>query len=321
MASETYKFAIIGMGPVGGILAAHLARKGHEIYAVDVMADHLDAIRRSGLEISGFEETRATIPRTFNCLAELEGIDVDYICIALKTSVLGRMIGQIRGLFRPGMKVVACQNGIGNEEFLASHLGPENVIRVVINYAGNYLGPGRIRMTFFNGPNWIGALTPELFPDCRMMADLWTEAGLETEFAEDMRQHTWEKSILNAAMSPIAAVTGLTMKAIMDTPYMRQLVEKTLREAIDVARAGGITIRDGFYDHSIGYLEKAGHHKTSMLVDIETNRPTEIGFLNEKICQCGKGCGMETPYNLILSNLVRGIELQKGIIPAEVGNG
>jgi len=312
------KTAIVGVGPVGGILAAHLARAGHEVFAVDIMADHIEAIRSSGIEITGLREVRAEISHAFTNISDLENRDLDLIFLALKVSVLHKIMEPLNRIVRPDTKIIAFQNGIGNEEYLSSFIGPENVMRVVVNYAGNLTGPGTIHMSFFTGSNWTGGLVPAVFPDCRSLADMLTAADLETTFDEDLRPHIWEKSIMNAAMSPVTAVTGLTMKAVMDTPEVRMLVEKALAEGIDVARAHGIGISESYYQDSIRYLEKAGHHKTSMLIDLESGRPTEIGFLNEKICAYGKERGMETPYNLALTNLIRGLELSRGIMsPAE----
>ncbi len=322
MTMDHCKIAIVGIGPVGGILAAHLALAGHEVFAVDIMEDHIEAIRSSGIEIAGLREVRAEIPHAFTDISALENRDLDLVFIALKVSVLHKMVEPLKRIVRPGTKVIAFQNGIGNEEYFASFLGPEKVMRVVVNYAGGLTGPGKIHMGFFTGSNWVGGLVPEIFPDCRALADMLTAADLETTFAEDLRPHIWEKSIMNAAMSPVTAVTGLTMKTVMDTPAVRLLVEKALAEGIAVARALGIGISETYQRDSIQYLEKAGHHKTSMLVDLESGRPTEIGFLNEKICEYGNEHGVETPFNLALTNLIRGLELSKGITsPSEASSG
>jgi 2-dehydropantoate 2-reductase len=59
----------------------------------------------------------------------------------------------------------------------------------------------------------------------------------------------------------------------------------------------------------MNYLDKAGHHKTSMHVDIERGSPTEIGFINGKIVEYGKLKGIPTPYNSTIVSLIMGSEL------------
>ena len=52
-------FAIVGLGPAGGIMATYLTRAGHEVVIVDILKDHLDEIRDNGLVITGFQELTA----------------------------------------------------------------------------------------------------------------------------------------------------------------------------------------------------------------------------------------------------------------------
>ena len=44
---------IWGAGAIGGTLGAYLARAGHDITLVDVVEEHVRAIDRSGLRITG----------------------------------------------------------------------------------------------------------------------------------------------------------------------------------------------------------------------------------------------------------------------------
>ena len=78
---------------------------------------------------------------------------------------------------------------------------------------------------------------------------------------------------------------------------------------LQVADAAGIHYDDNFLDHCMGYLDKAGHHKTSMHVDIENRSPTEIDFINGKIVEYGKRHKIPTPYNTTITALIKGSEL------------
>ncbi len=42
-----------GAGAIGGTLGAYLARAGHDVTLVDAVAEHVDAINRDGLRITG----------------------------------------------------------------------------------------------------------------------------------------------------------------------------------------------------------------------------------------------------------------------------
>ncbi len=45
------KIAVIGVGPVGSILTAHLINAGYEIYVVDVLPHLIKALEENGIRI------------------------------------------------------------------------------------------------------------------------------------------------------------------------------------------------------------------------------------------------------------------------------
>ena len=56
---EAKEIAVIGAGPVGGILTAHLCTHGHKVHLVDAWKEHIDRIRTHGLRITGREQMLA----------------------------------------------------------------------------------------------------------------------------------------------------------------------------------------------------------------------------------------------------------------------
>lgn len=307
------KIAIIGAGPVGGILGAHLAHAGHYVVLCDVLKNHLDAIKERGLIIKGVSEIVSRHERLAYGISELTNFpEIDIIIIATKASIMPKLIPEITKVAQAGARFISCQNGLGNEDYLAEIFGPANVLRIVVNYAGGLVGDGEIWMSFFNPPNYIGAVTARGEPLAHQMAEMMTEAGLATEFTTNIKRYEWEKVILNAALSPVCALTRKLMKDIMDFEVTELLVEDLLREGIRVAEAAGVTFDEGFFEHCVQYLKKAGYHKTSMHVDIERGSPTEIDWINGKIVEQGRALGLDTPYNLTITALIKGLEMKSG---------
>jgi 2-dehydropantoate 2-reductase len=307
------KIAIIGVGPVGGVLGAYLARAGHYIVLCDIQKPHLDAIQRRGLSITGFADLIGPCQRVAYGIDELSRFPaVDTIVIATKASALPRIVPEIEKIARPGMQFVSCQNGLDNEEFLAETFGPDRVLRIIVNFAGSQMGDGIIHMSFFTPPNYIGAMTSEGEALARRLASIMTEAKLETKFTQRVKKHEWEKVILNAALSAMCALTRKPMKDMMDFEQTAFLAEELMREGIEVAEAGGVKLEEKFLEHGIEYLNRAGYHRTSMHQDILRRLPTEIDWLNGRIVERGREIGLPTPYNLAITTLIKGIELKSG---------
>ena len=312
---DKYRFGIVGVGPVGSIMAAHLAKAGHNVTLVDILRAHMDEIKTNGLSITGFKEMNVPFSRANLCygIDEMSGKDVDVVFISVKASVLPQILPILKQVAKPGMTFISLQNGLDNEDLIADFFGKENTLRIVVNYAGNLIDNGKVRMSFFNAPNYIGMIDPAAEKKARTLAEVITAADLETAFTSDIRKYEWEKIILNAALSPVCALTRRTMKQMMEFEDTRGLAEAVLREGIEVAEANGIYFESGFLEHCMGYLDKAGHHRTSMHVDIEKKNPTEIGFINDKIVKYGKAKGIPTPYNSTIVSLIRGTELPEYI--------
>jgi 2-dehydropantoate 2-reductase len=305
--------AVVGVGPVGGILGAYLIRAGFDVALVDVNEAHVDRMRKDGLAIEGPAGFTVPAKRSYFSLHEAidagEQFDLVYVCV--KTSVINQVAEVLPGALTKTGAVVGFHNGIDTEGSLVSAVGPERVIRGVTNYAGNRTAPGRIRMTFFNPPNYVGGVrSGDSGSDARAkeVALRLTEVGLVTEVSKEIRRYVWEKVIRNVVLAPVSALTRLDMAQVMGSAHGRHLVETLLQEAIAVAAKAGYSFGDDFYDVTLEYLEKAGHHKPSMLSDVLENRRTEIGFQNKKIVEYGEKLGVPTPCNRVITDLVQCID-------------
>lgn len=303
--SEPLKAAVIGVGPVGGILAAHLAHAGHRVFPVDILRSHLDTIRTSGLRVSGLEEVSTVIPDVRYGISELKGEELDVIFTAVKAGVLPKIVEGLKGIVEPGTYLVSFQNGMDTEEMLAEAFGREYALRFIVNYAGGFVEDGHVEMTFFNKPNYVGAISDGGVEFAKRLAEVFTAADLETEFTDDIKKYVWEKVILNSALGTLCAVTGQTMRQAMELPDTYHIVENLVREGIAVAEAAGYDYGEGFFDFCISYLRKGGDHKPSTLVDVEAKRLTEIDFLNGKIVEYAQDLGVDAPYQTTITNLLR----------------
>ncbi len=68
----------------------------------------------------------------------------------------------------------------------------------------------------------------------------------------------WRKSVMNAAMNPVCAVTGLTMAQATSDPIIFGIVDALVKECIKVARANDIILGFDYYPHGYRVHEKRG---------------------------------------------------------------
>jgi len=302
---------IIGMGPVGSILAAHLANSGEDVVAEDILGSILSEIRKDGLKISGIAEMTAKIDKMADSISKLAKYDPDIVFVATKASVLKHVLPELKKVYTPEWKIVSYQNGLDNERIIAETLGIDSTYRAIINYAGNLVSPGRISMNWFQPPNYIGALHKSGYTTdetTRYIAKAMTASGLKTEETSDIKEHAWKKTILNSALCSICAMTGQTMKDAMELRHSRSLAVKLLEEGLAVAKADGYEFGSEALHQFTLYLEKGGAHKPSMLIDVERRSPTEVDFMSGAIASYGEKFGISTPVNSTFTNLLKALE-------------
>jgi 2-dehydropantoate 2-reductase len=310
LTGEDFKVAIIGAGPSGGILGSFLSKKNVDVTLVDIWKAHMEAIRKYGLQIIG----ATTITAQFDTdhlklsVADLKDTDVNLVIISVKTPYLERVVQDLKPVVSDKTLVVSHQNGFGTEKVIAEAFGQERAFRNVINYAGNVLRPGIIDMTFFNPPNYVGAFSPKSIGKAREIAEIISSPDFKTESVEDIQPEVWKKVILNAALAPLCAITGQTMREAMEFDDTNNVASEIIKEGIAVTEALGISFGANFHDVCMGYLSKGGHHKPSMLIDIENRSPTEIAYINGKIVEVGKQHNISVPYNEATVAYVRALE-------------
>lgn len=302
------KFLVIGLGPIGGIFACHLSAAGHEVTGIDIWKDHIKQVRRQGIHIEKLVTLQASLKEVHTDLESITEKSFDYVVISIKTPYMADLIPEIKKL-KDGFMVVSLQNGIDNESHLAGFFRPDRVLRIVVNYAGNMTSPGEISMSFFHKPNYIGGVSQETDPEpARELARLLSAASLDTEHVQDIRKYTWKKAILNSVLAPISALLGMTMAEVMTCGETRSLVEQMLTEGLAVAGQLGFDYGENFFQQSLDYLSGAGHHKPSMLIDIEKGNPTEIDYINGKIAEYGKKFNLPVPLNATITSLIKAKE-------------
>jgi 2-dehydropantoate 2-reductase len=297
---------VVGCGAVGSLFAANLARLDDvQVWAYDLAQEHVDAINANGLRLSGAGEVVGR-PRATTDPAELPACD--FGIVATKAMHTEPAIAAAARAFADG-SVCTVQNGLGNEEVLASHVA--RVIRGTTFPAGRVVEPGHVQWDV-KGDTTIGPFEPSPAPmeEIERLADACTRAGLPTTAVADARGPQWRKVIFNAATNPVGALTGLTHGRVCEDPALRRLVSALVDEGKAVASAQGITLDadpEELIDHA-ARPDVAYDHKASMLQDVEARRQTEIDYLNGGIARFGREHGVPTPLNEAILALVKGLE-------------
>jgi 2-dehydropantoate 2-reductase len=299
------KIAIIGCGAIGGFVGAKLADAGEEVTFI-ARGTSLEALRTHGIRLSlhdGAELKVRDVRATDDYLAA--GTQ-DLVVLAVKAHQLGPLCAQVPRLFRPDTAVVTMQNGIPYWYFhrhggaLAGtvlesvdpggHIGraipAERVIGCVVYPAAELTAPGVVRQ--IEGDRFpVGEPDGSESARVQRISRCFTGAGFKCPVLADVRAEIWLKLWGNLTFNPISALARATLADICQNPRTRALAAAMMTEAQTIAQKLGITFRVPL-ERRIAGAEKVGHHKTSMLQDLEAGRPLELDALLGSVAELAR---------------------------------
>jgi 2-dehydropantoate 2-reductase len=299
------RICIIGCGAVGSIFAAHLANSGEcEVWAYDLWKDHVEAIRKNGLRISGAADFKAQLSATSD---PKQLPRCDYGILATKAIHTRDAIAQTAHIFDDKSAVCSVQNGVGNEEIMAEKV--KLVIRGTTFPAGHPIAPGHVGFDI-KGDTWIGPFEPTSTPMSKVeeLAGIITRSGMNTIALPDARGAQWTKLIFNAATNPVGALTLLHHGAATRFVPTGQLFHDLISEGEAVANKLGIELHGDPRQLVQKGANAPGKHRASMLQDVLAKRQTEVDFMNGAIVQWGDKVGVPTPLNKAVWSLIKGLE-------------
>ncbi len=307
------KIAVVGVGAIGGFVGAKLALGGADVTFI-ARGANLEALRTRGLRIVNSDGSQESLPTVRATSDYASAGSQDLVILAMKAHQVASVAADVPRLFGPDTAVVPMQNGIpywyfykhraGHENarihsvdpdgVIGRHIPAERVIGCVVYPATELLEHGVIRHVEGNRFP-VGEPDGTASERVTRVSGEFVKAGLKSPVLEDIRGEIWLKLWGNMTFNPISALTRATLAGICQYPLSRTLAADMMTEAQTVAGKLGITFRVPL-EKRIAGAEKVGHHKTSMLQDVEAGRTLEVDALLGAVVELARMTGTDTPH-------------------------
>jgi 2-dehydropantoate 2-reductase len=299
------RVCIVGAGVIGSLFAGHLARVC-DVSVLTRRSEHAYALNRDGLRISGKSDLHARVAATADADA-LEPFDVGLI--ATKAAGLRDAVEALEGRF-PEATITTVLNGLGAEEIVRER-GPWPIVSGVTFMSGTRHSDTHVEY-ILDTETWLGPYEDTPFARVQEIADTMVAAGLKAEALPDLRPAQWSKLIFNAAVNPVAALTGLPHDAHFaaeEKPTdLGHVVHGLVDEGKAVASAAGIELHDDPWEMNVLATKRGSAHYPSMLEDVDAQRETEIELISGSLVREAERNGVEVPLHRALYALVKGKE-------------
>ena len=301
------RFAIIGAGAIGAYLGARLARSGADVSLI-ARGPHLQAMQANGVRVLSPDGDFEATPHATGDIASVGR--VDHVFLTVKAHSLADVAPRLGALLGPETAVVSAQNGIpwwyfkqhggGLDGTRLESLDPDGVIDAAIEsrriigcivYPSTVIvEPGVIR--HIEGDRFtVGELDGTRSDRCRSLSRALIAAGLRCPISTRIRRDLWVKLMGNVAFNPLSALTRATLVELATDPGTRAVARGIMEEAEAVARSLGINLPISI-DQRLDGAARVGHHKTSMLQDLEAGKPIELESLVGAVVEVGEKLGL-----------------------------
>ena len=291
--------AVVGAGGVGGLLAALLARAGHDV-RMRVRGAALAAVRERGLALRGPDGDHTISPsRADDDPAALGAADI--VLVTVKTWQLAELGPRLAPLVAGATTVVPLQNGVTASDVLGRALGDHHVIGGIAHFNAWTEAPGDIR--------WIGARPQLTFgarsPDQRAAVDACAAAfripSIDVVVAPDIARALWLKLLFIAPYGAVGATVRQPVGRWRHDPPCRSRLEAAMHEIVVVAAARGVALPADAIATMLARVDALPDDATSsMHRDIIAGRPSELDDLIGAVVALGRAAGVPTPTSAAL---------------------
>lgn len=329
------RICIVGMGAIGGWVAAHLGHRlaGEVRLSAVARGATLEALRTHGLRMDTVidgQPTRVTVPVTASDRPEDLGPQ-DLVVLAVKGPALADVAPLVQRLLGPGTRVLVAMNGVPWWFFqqldgpcrglelqsvdpggrVAAMIPADRVIGSVVHASCATPEPGLVRHVMGMGLI-LGDPAGGETADVQAWAVLFQRAGFNATVSPRIQKDIWYKLWGNMTMNPISALTGATCDRILDDELVRGFVSAVMREAAAIGDAIGCPVgQTPEQRHEV--TRKLGAFKTSMLQDVEAGRKIELDALVTVVREIGQHIGQPTPSIDAMLGLTRLMAQTRGL--------
>lgn len=290
------RIAIYGTGGAGGYFGACLARAGEDVVFF-ARGEHLRAIRERGLRVEAPDEEILVHPARAEDDPALVGA-VDVVIFGVKTWQLPAAARAVAPMIGPDTFAVPLQNGVEAPAELAAVLGEERVLGGLCGTISRVVEPGLIRSVGTVNFVKFGELDGRPSERAERLRRAFEDAGVRAEIPPNVHAAMWEKFLFVAPYGGVGAVTRAPVGVIRALPETRRMLEASMREIFEIARARRIELADDVVEQSMALVDAiAPDATTSLQRDITSGRPSELEAWSGAAVRLGREAGVAAPLN------------------------
>lgn len=291
------KIAVVGIGGVGGYLAAMLGRVCPHL-TLGARGGRRDSVLKDGLVLhSDYKGEIVVHPERVVPVAEIR--EQDYIFVCVKNYSLEEVCADLKDAVTDDTVIIPVMNGVDPGERIRSLMGRGTVVDSLIYIVAFANDDYSITQQgdFANLRIGITDADEKGKKKVSEVSQILSGADIDHEVAEDIEAAIWKKYILNCAYNAESAYYDNTIGQLRSDPVKAKEYEALVNEAYQVGRAKGVNVKQEDVDAIIHrfYYELAENATSSLQRDIRAGKKAEVETFSGYIVKEGAKLGVDTP--------------------------
>ena len=318
------RYAIYGAGSLGTVLGAYITKNGGQIDLINRNRAHVDALRANGAIIKG--TVNMTVPVTALTPDEMSG-KYDVILLLTKQLLNREVVTFLSDFLAEDGVIVTLQNGLP-EPGIAEIVGSHRTMGCVVEWGAALTAPGICTLTsevdslsFHMGK--MEGISDEKFAEVKALLELMCPVYEES----NLIGARWSKLLINATFSGLGTVVGGVFGDVSENKDVRRIAIRCMKECIDVGHAAGAQFAPVqgknitalfYYKNALKRafatallpiaMKKHRAIEPSMLQDLKKGKKCEVDAINGVVCEWGAKCGVPTPINDRIVDVIKKCE-------------
>ena len=289
-AMSAQRVAVVGVGAVGGVFAAHLSAV-HDVVACVRRPFDRYVVESADLPFEG-PASAVTAPEDL----PWDG-PADVVLVGLKAQHTAGAAHWFKPLCGPDTLLVVMQNGIEGRERLSPHANGATVLPSVVYCGAELLAPGHIRH------DNSARLIVSQGADGDRLLDLCKDTPLTIDPSASFDRSAWVKLGINSAVNGLTGLTGRP-SGVLSEPGISDIATALLAECWTTGRAAGVDLDLDAVPKMVGQIAKNAKGRTSMQHDREAGRGTEHDAIHGAVLRKASEFGTDVPTTKIIHDLL-----------------
>jgi 2-dehydropantoate 2-reductase len=329
------KAALIGLGAIGTIIAADLAKNEFPLYVVCKHQETLDIVKERGLKVTGVDG-EYIVKKDVHPVLTIEDLPdgLNLVFLVTKLTELEDAYERIKTKLAENFTLVTMTNGV-MEEKLSKLIDKKRLMGCVVSFAATRSGPAESIKTS-SGEMVIGRMDGMKQEFDEELIRLLSST-VPTSWSNNIVNEKFTKLLINLAVGSFGVISGMTLGEMLGRKMTRIAFLTVITEGVKVGKKKGIQLQKlnnlnmeflalsrkelsgfsakHFLKQTIVKIvgRKYRNQRSSSLQSLEAGRKTEMDYINGYLISEGNRLGVETPLNKYILDEIHKLEEGKKI--------